>query len=398
MGIIVQKYGGSSVSNVSKIKLIAERVIARKKKGDSMVIVLSAMGKATNNLIDLAKEISDSPDKRELDQILATGEIVSISLLAMAIKDMGYEAISYTGTQVGIKTTDLYGGALIRSIDSKKIVQNLEQGKVVIIAGFQGVNSEGDVTTLGRGGSDTTAVALSCALGGICEIYTDVSGIYSLDPRKFRDAKKLKYISYEEMMELSSLGAKVMHTRSVELAKKYNIPIYVGMSTEENGGTFIMDNNMEKKIVTGIVTDNDDIAINLTNIDSDINMISKLFNSVAKNRINVDMISQTAPISNKINISFTIPKGEKSLCLDTIKEYVSDGQLEVDSDICKFSVVGLGMKTSYGVAAKVFEIFSNNNIEVKMITTSEIRITCAIREKDEELAAELVAKEFGLIG
>lgn len=398
MGIIVQKYGGSSVSDVSKIKFIAERVIARKKKGDSMVVVLSAMGRSTNKLIDLAKGISENPDKRELDQILSTGEIVSISLLAMAIKDMGYDAISYTGAQVGIKTTDLYGEALIKSIDSKKIIQNLDQGKIVIIAGFQGVNSKGDVTTLGRGGSDTTAVALTCALGGICEIYTDVSGIYSLDPRKFIGAKKLEYINYEEMMELSSLGAKVMHTRSVELGKKYNIPIYVGMSTEENGGTFIMDNNMEKKIVTGIVTDSDDISINLTNVDSNINMISKLFNSIAQNRINVDMISQTAPISSRINISFTIPKEEKNLCLDTIREYVNDNQIQVDSDICKFSVVGLGMKTSYGVAARVFEIFSNNNIEVKMITTSEIRITCAIREKDEELAAELVAREFGLIG
>ncbi|WP_072904018.1 aspartate kinase [Hathewaya proteolytica] len=397
MNIIVQKYGGSSVATTEKIKNIAKKVVGKASQGNVMVIVLSAMGKTTNHLIQLSEEVSSKPDKRELDQLLSTGEIVSISLLAMAIKELGYDAVSYTGYQISIETTDTHGEGSIKDINSKKIMEELKQGKIVIIAGFQGMNSVGDMTTLGRGGSDTTAVALACKLHAKCEIYTDVDGIYSTDPRKYDLARKLDYISYEEMMELSCLGAKVMHARSVELASKYNIPIYVGLSTENQGGTYIMNNeDMELKTVTGMATNNDDIVIHIKDIEGNINIISKLFNIIAENNISIDMISQTAPVNKMVSVSFTIPMIKKSQCMDLLTKYVQENQINVEENITKFSVVGLGMRNATGVAAKVFRLFDENHIEVKMITTSEIRITCAINRSDEEKAVSIIAQEFNL--
>ncbi|HSN58615.1 MAG TPA: aspartate kinase, partial [Clostridiaceae bacterium] len=311
------------------------------------------------------------------------------------------EAISYTAYQIGIKTSGQYGKSLIYDIDNKKIRKSLNEGKIVIVAGFQGVNEEGDITTLGRGGSDTSAVAIAVKLKGICEVYTDVDGIYSVDPRKFPKAKKLDEIDYEEMLELSSLGAQVMHSRSIELGQKYGIPIYVGLSNSDIKGTVIKEvankMNMESKPITGLATSDEDVAITIRDIDNDINLLSDIFESVAKKRINIDMISQTAPINNKVNISFTLPKADLKEALEIIEKFYSGkDKLSIDDNITKFSVVGIGMKTTSGVTARVFKVFKQNKIEVKMITTSEIRITCAIKQEDKQRAIELIATEFNL--
>ncbi|MGE5626951.1 MAG: aspartate kinase [Solirubrobacterales bacterium] len=401
MAVVVQKYGGSSVGTIDRIKKVAETVVKRKKAGDDLVVVVSAMGDTTDNLIDLASQITDNPDKREMDALLSTGEMISCALLAIAIQSLGQEAISYTAYQIGIKTSGQYGKSLIYDIDNKKIRKSLNEGKIVIVAGFQGVNEEGDITTLGRGGSDTSAVAIAVKLKGICEIYTDVDGIYSVDPRKYKNAKKLDEIDYEEMLELSSLGAQVMHSRSIELGQKYGIPIYVGLSNSDIKGTVIREvsnkMNMESKPITGLATSDEDVAITIKDIENDINVVSDLFESVAKKRINIDMISQTAPINGKVNISFTIPKTDLKECLDIIEKFYSDKEkLAIDEDVTKFSIVGIGMKTTSGVAAKVFKIFKQNKIEVKMITTSEIRITCTIKQEDKQRAIELIATEFNL--
>jgi len=400
VAIVVQKYGGSSVSTVEKIKNIAKTVIDRKKSGNSMVVVVSAMGDTTDELIDLANQVTDNPDKRELDALLSTGEMRSAALLAMAIKASGEDAISYTAYQIGIKTSGQYGKSLIEDINKDRLKKSIDDGKIIIVAGFQGINEEGNITTLGRGGSDTTAVAIAAKLDGVCEIYTDVDGIYSVDPREYKKARKLDEIDYEEMLELSSLGAQVMHPRSIELGQKYNIPIYVGLSNSKIKGTIIKGEsnmNMENKPVTGVATSDDDVAVTIKNINGEINLISNLFESIASKKINIDMISQTAPIDDKINISFTIPKLELDECLNILKDHCNvKTQVDVDEDITKFSIVGIGMKTTSGVAAKMFKLFRENNIQVKMITTSEIRVTCAIKHEDKLRTVKIVAKEFNL--
>ncbi|QGU96107.1 aspartate kinase [Clostridium bovifaecis] len=399
MGIVVQKYGGSSVATTEKIKKIANTLIRRKEQGDDLVVVVSAMGDTTDDLISLAKQISKNPDKRELDALLSTGEMMSCALLSMAIKEQGYDSVSYTAYQIGIKTSGQYGKGLIDDIEDTKISKSLKEGRIVIVAGFQGVNEQGDIITLGRGGSDTSAVALAVKLNGICEIYTDVDGIYSVDPRKYNEAKKLDVIDYEEMLELSSLGAQVMHSRSIELAQKYGIPIYVGLSNSDIRGTIIkgVDKmNLESKPVTGLATSDDDIAVTLKDINADINILSNLFETIGSKKINIDMISQTAPLNDKVNVSFTIPKDEQEDCMEIIKSFANSKDISIDDDITKFSVVGIGMKNTTGVAAKMFKLFSENNINVKMITTSEIRITCAISRKDKTKAIQIVANKFNL--
>ncbi len=399
MQIIVQKYGGSSVENIEKIKNVARTLIKRKNEGYAMVAVVSAMGDTTDDLISLAKEISDTPDRRELDALLSTGEMISSSLLAMTLVNMGYEAVSYTAYQLGIKTLGDYGKSLIKDLDDRKIFNSLSEGKIVIIAGFQGINEIGDITTLGRGGSDTTAVAIAVKLKASCEIYTDVDGIYDVDPRLYKEAKKLDIIDYEEMLEMASLGAQVMHSRSIELAEKYNIPLYVGLSNSYIRGTIIKERNsmnMESKPVTGIATSDEDIAITLKNIENDINFLSDIFGSIGNKKINIDMISQTAPLNGKVNISFTIPEYDLNECLNIVSEYVDKDNISLDKYITKFSIVGIGMKSTSGVAARMFKVFKENSISVKMITTSEIRITCTIRTADKKKAIELIAQEFNL--
>lgn len=397
MALIVQKYGGNSLSTIDKIKKVAESVINKKEDGNDIVVVVSAMGDTTDILINLANKISDEPDKRELDALLSTGEMASASLLAMAIKEMGCDAISYTAYQIGMRTTGDYGKCLIEDLDDRRINRSLRKDKIVIIAGFQGINSIGDITTLGRGGADTTAVAIAVKLNAVCEIYTYADGIYNIDPRKYDGAKKLEEIDYEEMLELTSLGAELLHLRAIELAQKYKVPIHVGLSFGNVEGTIIREvntMNMESKPVTGIATSDEDVAITIKDIYSDINILSNLFESLASKKINIDMISQTAPIDGKVNVSFTIPKESLEQCLNIIDDFAERENVYVDKDIDKFSVVGIGMKTSSGVAAKMFKLFSDNGIEVKMITTSQIRITCAIKQSDKEKAVQLVIDNF----
>nr|WP_288634488.1 aspartate kinase [uncultured Intestinibacter sp.] len=395
--IIVQKYGGSSVATTEKIITIAKRLIERKKTNPKIVVVVSAMGDTTDDYISLAKEITDTPDKRELDVLMSTGEMISASLLAMSLKSMGCDAISYNAYQLDIQTSGTHGKSLIDDIDVSKIEKSLDEGKIVVVTGFQGLDDIGDITTLGRGGSDTSAVALAVKLNGKCEIYTDVDGIYFTDPRKFKDAKKLEEIEYEEMLELASLGAQVMHSRSIELAQKYQIELYVGLSCSDIKGTYIrgMKNmKLEDKVITGLATSDDDVAIT---IDIDEEKIVDLFESIANENISMDMISQTAPInSSNITVSFTIPKEDLAKAKEIVSKYVLEDKIIIDENITKLSLVGLGMKHTSGVASKVFNILRKNGIKVKLITTSEIRITCAISSKDTHAAVQGIAREFNI--
>ena len=395
--IIVQKYGGSSVATTEKIITIAKRLIERKKTNPKIVVVVSAMGDTTDDYISLAKEITDTPDKRELDVLMSTGEMISASLLAMSLKSMGCDAISYNAYQLDIQTSGTHGKSLIDDIDVSKIEKSLDEGKIVVVTGFQGLDDIGDITTLGRGGSDTSAVALAVKLNGKCEIYTDVDGIYFTDPRKFKDAKKLEEIEYEEMLELASLGAQVMHSRSIELAQKYQIELYVGLSFSDIKVTYIrgMKNiKLEDKVITGLATSDDDVAIT---IDIDEEKIVDLFESIANENISMDMISQTAPInSSNITVSFTIPKEDLVKAKEIVSKYVLKNKIIIDENITKLSLVGLGMKHTSGVASKVFNILRKNGIKVKLITTSEIRITCAISSKDTHAAVQGIAREFNI--
>ncbi len=355
------------------------------------------MGDTTDDFISLAKDITKAPDKRELDVLMSTGEMISASLLSMSLNSLGCEAVSYNAYQLNIKTSGLHGKSLIDDIDVSKINESLDSGKIVIVTGFQGLNDEGDITTLGRGGSDTSAVALAVKLDGICEIYTDVDGIYFTDPRKYSEAKKIKQIEYEEMLELASLGAQVMHSRSVELAQKYNVELYVGLSCSDIEGTYIRGSKemkLEDKVITGLATCDEDAAI--TVVDINMEDVSKLFEKIAVDGVSIDMISQTAPFNDKVNVSFTIPKDDLMQCREIVGCFVPKGSIIIDEEITKFSLVGLGMKNTSGVASKVFKIFSDNNIAVKLITTSEIRITCAINSSCKEVAIREIAKEFNL--
>ena len=371
--IIVQKYGGSSVATTEKIITIAKRLIERKKTNPKIVVVVSAMGDTTDDYISLAKEITDTPDKRELDVLMSTGEMISASLLAMSLKSMGCDAISYNAYQLDIQTSGTHGKSLIDDIDVSKIEKSLDEGKIVVVTGFQGLDDIGDITTLGRGGSDTSAVALAV------------------------NAKKLEEIEYEEMLELASLGAQVMHSRSIELAQKYQIELYVGLSCSDIKGTYIrgMKNmKLEDKVITGLATSDDDVAIT---IDIDEEKIVDLFESIANENISMDMISQTAPInSSNITVSFTIPKEDLVKAKEIVSKYVLKNKIIIDENITKLSLVGLGMKHTSGVASKVFNILRKNGIKVKLITTSEIRITCAISSKDTHAAVQGIAREFNI--
>lgn len=397
MSVVVQKYGGSSVADTDKIRTIAEGIIERKKTDPNIVVVVSAMGKTTDGYINMAKSVTDKPCKRELDALLSTGEMISASMLAITLESLGCKAISYNAYQLDIHTSGNHGKSLIDDINIDRIQESLDEGYVVVVTGFQGINDEGDITTLGRGGSDTSAVALAVKLNGKCEIYTDVDGVYFTDPRAYADAKKLDEIEYEEMLELASLGAKVMHSRSIELAQKYGVEVYVGRTCGTVKGTYIRGGKnmkLEDKVITGIATSDADSSITIKELDMD--NVSALFEDIATKSISVDMISQTAPIDGKLSVSFTIPKEEVEECIELAKKYTSDENVAVDNNITKFSLVGLGMKHTSGVASKVFRIFKENNIRVKLITTSEIRITCAINTSDKEVAIQKMCEEFNV--
>ena len=401
MAIIVQKYGGTSVETIEKINNIAEHIVKRKSEGNDMVIVVSAMGKTTDHLINMAHEISPDPDKRELDVLMATGEQVSMSLLSIALNNLDADAVSFTGQQVGIRTNGSHTKSKIADINEEKIREEHRKGKIVIVAGFQGVNEYNEITTLGRGGSDTTAVALAAKLGAQCEIYTDVDGIYTIDPRLYPRAKKLDCISYEEMLEMASSGASVMHSRSIELAEKYKVPVLVALSRGDIPGTIIkeMDNTMENTAITGLAVNNDEAIITLNGVPHDIKVIAEIFQSIANKDINIDMISQTFPVNKLVSISFTLPKTDlyqASKVLNTFKKKLFTFSYETCDNITKLSVVGMGMNTQSGVAAKVFNLLAENDIPVSIVTTSEIKISYVISPDDQKKAIEAIAKEFDL--
>ena len=398
MGILVHKYGGTSVGTTERIKHIAKRVILEKEKGNDMVVVVSAMGKTTDHLVEMSKEIAINPNKREMDLILSTGEQVSIALLSMAFQEFGYDAIALTGFQAGIKTYGPHTKNKILDIDDEKIKNYLKEGKVVVVAGFQGVNENGDITTLGRGGSDTTAVAIAAKLGCPCHIYTDVDGIYSVDPRLYKEAKKLDVISYEEMMEMASLGAGVMEPRAIEIGCKYNIPIYVASSINDVGGTYIKeyDEKMEGNVVTGLSVCDDILMVTISHILYNLDHVATLFEKLAIENVNVDMISQTAPVDGYINVSFTAPKDDLFVIEKVMGDLEGRVEISIEDEITKISVVGIGMRNQSGVSGRLFRILADNEISFRQVTTSEISISYTIDKKDKEKAVRALSNELNL--
>jgi len=401
MKIVVQKYGGSSLATPERIDSVATRIKRKVEEGYKVVVVASAMGKTTDELIDLAKSVAENPDPREMDMLLSTGEQISVALLAMALKGKGVKARSYNALQIEIKTTGHHTSARIVDINVDRIKRLLEENDVIVVTGFQGVNESGDLTTLGRGGSDTSAVALAVKLSCPCEIYSDVDGIYTCDPRLYPSAKKQKYITYDDILELTSLGAKVLHSRAVELAKKYSVELYCASSFSEEEGTYVVGKLpewLEEPVVTGASLDKNQVKVTISNVPNDQRILSKIFEDVAKANINVDMIS-LVPVGNRAFLSFTIPEGfEKSLkgIVKSTLEELEDWNLEISKGFVKISVVGVGMRSSPGVAARFFKTLSKAGAHVELVTTSEIKISCLIPEEFGEKALRLVAEEFEL--
>ncbi|MGL5655977.1 MAG: aspartate kinase [Fusobacteriaceae bacterium] len=398
---VVKKYGGSSVATPEKIKNIAKHLIEKSKEGQEIVVVVSAMGKTTDGLIKLAKEIVENPNIREMDSLLSIGEQQSITLLSMAINGIGGKAISLTGAQAGIKTAGIHTKNKIESINSEKIEKELKLGNIVIVAGFQGINENGDITTLGRGGSDTSAVALAAALNCDCEIYTDVDGIYSIDPRVYKEAKKLSKISYEEMMQMANLGAGVMETRAVEIGKKYGVKIYVGESLGTETGSYICDASeiIEKKAVTGISINNNVIMVNIEKFSTYPKNVSILFDAMAKNGVNIDMISQNDVKDEFGSIAFTCPETDNNFlekALEEVREVFPQIEVEKRVGVSKISLVGIGMISNFGVAAKVFQALAETNISFHQCTTSEISISIIVEKNKVETIVEDLAKKFAL--
>ncbi len=402
MTVIVKKFGGTSVGDTTKIKNVAKRIIRTIELGHQVVVVVSAMGGSTDRLIALAEEISISPPERELDVLLSTGEQVSIALLAMAVSELGYEAISLTGNQVGILTDGFYSNARIVSINNARILTELDLGKVVILAGFQGVTIDDEITTLGRGASDTTAVAVAASLGAEqCEIYTDVDGIFTADPRIVKNARKLNQITHEEMLEIAGLGAKVLHSRSVELAQKFEVPLAVRSSFHQGEGTIIVKESemMERVVVSGVTSNTDQAKISLIGIEDKPGVAAKVFQAVAEQKINIDMIIQNIGHDGTADLSFTVSEKDLSSTVDIIEEVrrqIKIATVETDSNISKVSVVGIGMVSHVGIAAKMFSALAIENINIQMISTSEIKISCVINQLQTEKAVQVVHDSFDL--
>jgi len=402
MSIIVKKFGGTSVGDTTKIKNVAKRIVGSLEKGNQVVVAVSAMGGTTDKLVALAHEVSPSPLERELDMLLSTGEQVSIALLAMAVSDLGYEAISLTGNQVGILTDGFYSNARIVSINNQRILDELKMGKVVILAGFQGVTIDGEITTLGRGASDTTAVAIAASLNADrCEIYTDVDGIYTADPRIVKSARKLDRITHDEMLEMAGLGAKVLHSRSVELAKKFQVPLMVRSSFHEGDGTIIVKESeiMEQVVVSGVTSNKDQAKISLIGIEDKPGVAAEIFNIVAEQHINIDMIIQNVGRDGTTDLSFTVPEKDLSKAVKVIQDLsdqIKIATLETDSDISKVSVVGIGMVSHVGIASKMFSALAEQNINIQMISTSEIKISCVIDQTQTDKAVEVIHDSFDL--
>ncbi|MBI2608709.1 MAG: aspartate kinase [Deltaproteobacteria bacterium] len=398
--ILVQKYGGTSMGSIEKIRHIAEMIISFKKQNEHMVVVVSAMAGETDRLIALTKSITEMPALKEYDSIFATGEQVSAALLAMTLQSMRYNAESYLGFQVGIRTDAAHSKAKILSIDTQKIYTELDKGKIVIIGGCQGISPEGNITTLGRGGSDLTAVAVAAALGAkACEIYTDVSGIFTADPRICSDARKIEKISYEEMLEMASTGAKVLERRSVACAMNHSVRLYVRSSFEQGQGTLVCeeDPTMENILVSGITHDKKESRISVRGDLGVKGGVANLFSHIADKNIVVDMIVQNIPDEEaKSSISFTVPKEDRIQAVQIVKDLYKDAHVTWNDSISKISIIGAGMRTHAGVAATMFDILAKENIDIKMISTSEIKVSCVIEEKYTELAVRLLHEGFQL--
>lgn len=402
MGLIVQKYGGSSVADLDRIHNVAERIAKTFDQGNDVVVILSAMAGVTDGLIDMATQISESPDKRELDVLLATGEQTTAALLAMTLNAMNYPALSMLGHQAEVVTDDTFGNARILDIGARRIMDIIEERNIVVVAGFQGCDLNGNITTLGRGGSDTSAVAIASALNAdICEIYTDVDGIYTADPNICEKARKINTISYDEMLNMASLGAKVLQIRSVGFAKKYNVPIHVRSSFNEEEGTMVVseDSGMERLIVSAVTHDKDQARITLKKVPDQPGVAAKIFMPISESNIIVDMIIQNTREEGQTDLTFTVPKSAFPDALEiqrnVAKEIEADDVLG-DVNIAKVSVVGVGMKNHSGVASKMFSTLAKENINIMMISTSEIRISCIIEEKYTELAVRVLHTAFGL--
>jgi len=398
--LLVQKYGGTSVGSIGRIKHVAAKVAAAKRAGHDLVVVVSAMAGETNRLIALAHEVSEQPDEREKDVLLASGEQVSVALLSLALKELGQPARSYLGHQVRIETDNAYGKARILSIDSTKIVQALKAGEIVIVAGFQGVDEDDNITTLGRGGSDTSAVALAAFLSaGACEIYTDVDGVFTTDPGICPDARKLQRISYEEMIELASTGAKVLEIRSVEFAKKFSVPVHVRSAFSEVEGTWLVaeEESMTDVLVSGVACDKNEAKITLVRVPDRPGLAAQIFGPIADAHIVVDMIIQNASEDGTTDLTFTVSKADHKKAraiVESVLPALHAKGIRVDTDIAKVSVVGVGMRTHAGVAAKMFQVLAQEGINIEMISTSEIKISVVIDAKYTELAVRVLHEAF----
>jgi aspartate kinase len=400
MALLVQKYGGTSVGTVERIKQVAAKIRAAKQAGNDLVVVVSAMAGETNRLVTLAHEISEMPDEREKDVLLASGEQVSIALLSLALKELGQPARSFLGHQVRIETDKAYGKARIRNIDSRKIVQSLQAGDVVVVAGFQGVDEDDNITTLGRGGSDTSAVALAAFLNAeACEIYTDVEGVFTADPGICQEARKLDRISYDEMIELASTGAKVLEIRSVEFAKKFSVPVHVRSTFGDAVGTWLVkeDESMDDVLVSGVSYDKNEAKITLVRVPDRPGLAAQIFGPIADAHIVVDMIIQNASEDGTTDLTFTVSKMDYKKALSIVEQSLAAVKakgVKVDTDIAKVSVVGVGMRTHAGVAAKMFEVLAREGINIEMISTSEIKISVVIDAKYTELAVRVLHDAF----
>ena len=399
MGLVVQKFGGSSVADAKKVMNVAERVTDEYKKGNNVIVVVSAQGDTTDDLIEKANEINPNASKREMDMLLSTGEQISISLLAMAIEKLGFPVVSLTGWQIGVKTDSHYSRARIKKIDTERISMELDKKNIVVVAGFQGINKYDDITTLGRGGSDTSAVALAAALhADICEIYTDVDGVYTTDPRICKDAVKLDEISYDEMLELASLGANVLHNRSVEMAKKYHVNLEVKSSFERVPGTVVKEEvDMEKMLVRGVARDNDVARIAVVGLKDEPGTAFKIFSLLSKNKINVDIILQSIGRENTKDISFTVTEGnlEKAVeILEQNKDIIGYKEILSSTDHSKVSIVGAGMVNNPGVASTMFEALYEASINIHMISTSELKVSVLIDQSEAERAVRAIHDKF----
>ncbi|AEX85021.1 aspartate kinase [Marinitoga sp. 1135] len=396
MNIVVQKYGGSSVATPEKIKFVAKKISNRVQEGFKVIVIVSAMGKTTDKLIELAKKVSNSPHPRELDMLLTTGEQMSVALLSIALNDLNISSKSLNAFQAGIFTTGDYNNARIQKFKTDKILSLFKIYDVLVITGFQGINEDGDYTTLGRGGSDTSAVAIAAALNINCEIYSDFAGIYTFDPKIYPEAKKLKYITYDEMLEMASLGAKVLHSRAVEVAKKFNVKIYCASTFLNEEGTYVIADNIENPVVTGMSILENQTQVTITNLPLDHEKVYNIFDKIAHKGFNVDMIS-IININNKLNLSFTIIEEEMEHFDRYLKEALEDvdgSEINYEHGYVKVSVVGIGMKTEKGVASRFFRAL--RNIPIKMVTTSEIKISCLIEKQYLSEAINSITKEFEL--